>query len=1070
MSFKPIVMLKILQLTCILCLFLYGGVTQGLYAQSTADTTDVASESSKGIAVTGIIKNAANGKGISGINIAVPNFSAAISNEDGSFSINVPHLNALLSVSGQEFQSKVHPLNNRSSGIEILLYEANYSQFYQNSELPGGQALQYTNPKAATTVNFSEGQWGNPVNESVADFLQGRVAGLNSVRKSGVPGAGANLTLRGFNSLYATNKPLLIVDGMIYDDEDYGSGIIQYTGSSPLSMLEVKDIEDITVLKDGSSIYGTKGANGVIIITTTRPVDLSTKIDFTMYGGINQEPNELPVLRSGDYRTYLSQLVATRGDTQQQIANYPWMNDDRQSENYYAYHNQTNWQDQVFKSSANQNYFLKIRGGDDIAKYGLSVGYLNSEGVIRNTGLERYNTRLNAALRLTEKLTVNANLSFIHNTEHLRDQGLAYKTSPMYLALTKAPFTAINVINAAGEVSPNLSDVDLFNVGNPLAIIENGIGINKNYRFYGNLDFNYSIAENLQANMLVGLTYNKERESFFIPDFGVADVILPTAIGNNRSGSEVQRLYSLYTDTYLNYGKRFNNTHGLDLRLGFRTQSNESESDLGLGFNSATDDFTTVGAGSNLLRVVGGSLGEWKWINGYLSAEYDYLNKYYLTLNGAIDSSSRFGDDIQNGGFNIGDSQFAALGSVSGAWLLSSEDLFKNASALDLLKLRASYGVSGNDDIGNFTSQQLYVSQNLLGIQGLVRGNIGNPELKWETVSKLNLGLDMSLFNERFNASVDVYQNKTSDMITYEPVNTTSGFNYVVSNSGDMQTEGIDLSLNTRLVNSSDVKFDLGLNLSRYVNEVTGLPSGPIISEFGGATYITHEGQDANLFFGYETNGVYATTADAQAAGLSRRMENGALRAFSGGDVIFTDLNNDGIIDDDDRVVIGNPNPDLFGSFSANFKWKRLSISSLFNFSLGNDLYNGVRYNLEKMSGYENQTIAVNNRWVAEGQQTTIPRAVWGDPLGNASFSDRWIEDGSYLRLKTLVVAYDVSIDLEHIKSFKVYASANNLFTLTDYLGYDPEFSATSSIFGQGADLGLMPQFTTIQMGLRLGL
>ena len=1063
-------MLKILQLTCLLSIMIFGGMVMQLHAQDTVDSTAVKTPQETKIPVSGIIKNGSTGEGISGINIAVTNFSAAISNEDGSFTINVPNLNALLTISGQEFQSKVFPLNNRDNDLIIELYEANYSQFYEEANLPGSNQLQYTGTKATTVVDLNKSQWGNPVNESIGDLLQGRVAGLNSIRKSGVPGAGSDLFLRGFNSLYARNKPLLIVDGMIYDDEDYGSGIIQYTSSSPLSMLEVKDIEDITILKDGSSIYGTKGANGVIIITTTRPVDLSTKIDFTMYGGINQEPNELPVMRSGDYRTYLSQLIATRGDTQQQIANMPWMNDNRQSADYFLYHNNTQWQDQVFKSSANQNYYLKIRGGDDIAKYGLSVGYLNSEGIVRNTGLERYNTRLNAALRLTEKLSVDANLSFIYNTENLRDQGLAYKTSPIYLALTKSPFTAVNAINAQGEVSPNLSDVDIFNVGNPNAVIENGIGINKNYRFYGNLNFKYNISESLKANMLVGLTYNKERESFFIPDFGVADVVLPTAIGNNRSGSEVQRLYTVFTDTYLSYKKQFDYKHGLDLRVGLRSQSNESESDLGLGYNSATDDFTSVGSGSNLLRLVGGSLGKWNWINGYLSAEYNYLNKYYLTFNGAIDGSSRFGNEIQSGGFSLGDSYLSTLGSVSGSWLISSEDFMKNAGAVDLFKVRASYGVSGNDDIGNYTAQQLYVSQNLLGVQGIIRGNIGNPELKWETVSKINLGLDLSLFNERLNATVDLYKNKTTDMITYESINTTSGFDYVVSNSGAMQTTGIDLSVNSRVINTPDLSFDLGVNLSRYVNEITQLPGDPILTEFGGATYISHEGQDANLFFGYQTNGVYATTAEAQATGLSRRKDNGELEAFSGGDVIFTDLNDDNIIDDEDKVVIGNPNPDLFGSLSANFRWKRLSVSGLFNFSIGNDIYNAVRYNLEKMSGFENQSVAVNNRWIAEGQQTTIPRAVWGDPLGNASFSDRWIEDGSYLRLKTLVIAYDIDVDIEHIKSVKIYASANNLFTLTDYLGYDPEFSATSSLFGQGADIGLMPQFRTVQMGLRLGL
>lgn len=1041
---------------------------EGLYAQEDVDSTAV--QVKEGIEVKGFVKDATTGKGISGINIAVTNFSAAITNEDGSFSINVPHLNALITVSGLDYQTKTVPVNSDSSSLEIVLFEAHYSQFYELANLPAGEKLQYENTQAATVVDFEETQWGNPTNESVADLLQGRIAGLNSVRNSGVPGSGAYLNLRGFNSLYASNKPLLVVDGMIYDDEDYGSGILQYNSSSPLAMLEVKDIEDVTVLKDGSSLYGTKGANGVIIITTTRPNELTTKIDFTMYGGMNQQPDQLPVLRAGQYRTYLSQLVATRGDSQSQIANQPWVSNDRSSGEYYKYNNRTDWQDQVFRTTANQNYFLKIRGGDDIAKYGLSVGYLNNQGVTSYSNLERYSTRLNASLRLTEKLSVDANLSFIHNTENQRDQGLAYKTSPFYLALTKAPFMAVNAIDANGEFSPNLADVDLFDVSNPVALMENGLGVNKNYRFFGDLHFKYVFNPNFSLNTILGLTLNKERETFFITDFGVADITLPTAIANNRSGSEVQRLYSIFTDTYFNYNKQFGLKNNLDLTLGLRTQSNDSESDLGLGYNSATDDFTSVGSGSNLLRFVGGSLGEWTWVNAYLNADYNYLNKYYLTLSGAIDGSSRFGNSIQNGGFSLGDTYYAALGSVSGAWLLSAEDFLKNSQTINLMKLRASYGASGNNDIGNYTAQQLYVSQNLLGVQGLVRDNIGNEELKWETVTKLNLGLDLSLFKDRFNASFDVYQNKTSDMITYQSTTTTTGFDYIVTNSGTMHTQGYDLSLNSRLIKTSNFGFDLGVNLSRYVNEVTQLPGDPIITQFGGATYITHEGQDANLFYGYKTNGVYATTAEANAEGLSRPLGNGNLLPFQGGDIRFEDLNGDNIIDEQDRTVIGNPNPDLTGSVNARLNYKRLSLSALFYFSVGNDLYNGMRYNLEKMSGYENQSIAVLNRWVAEGQQTDIPRAAWGDPLGNASFSDRWIEDGAYLRLKTLMLSYDVPTRLEYINAIQVYLAANNLLTFTNYLGYDPEFSATSSIFGQGADLGLMPQFTTMQIGLRLGL
>jgi len=1060
-------MFKNLQLTCLISLFFAGNYGVQLYAQSAQDSTVTVITTPKkieGILVKGVVKNARTKGGLPGINVVVNGFSAAITKDDGSFEIRVPHLEALLTVSSEDFQTKVYPLKHRDSGLEIFLYEDHYSPFYQIANLPSGEQLQYGNTKATSVVNFKTNQWSSPIKESVGDFLQGRVAGLNSVRKSGVPSAGAYLTLRGFTSLYGTNKPLIVVDGMIYDDEDYGSGIIKNTSSSPLDNIDVKDIENITVLKDDSALYGTKGANGVLVINTTRATELTTKIDFTMYGAINQEPDQLPVMDADAYRTHISQLEVSRGLSQDQIANLPYMNDNPLTPGYYKYHNETNWQDNVFKSSISQNYFLKIRGGDNIAKYGLSVGYLNNQGIVENTESNRYSTRLNAALRLTEKLYVDANMSFINNIQEQRDQGFAYNTSPMYLALVKAPFLAANSIADDGLISPNLADTDSFNVSNPSAIIGNAIGTNKNYRFFGNLNFKYMINDSWNVNSLFGLTFNKERETFFIPDKGVADIILPTAIGKNQSGSEVQQLNSIYTDTYANYLKKFKNDDRLDVRFGFRSQSNKSESDLGLGYNSPTDDFTSVTSGSNLLRVVGGSLNEWNWLNFYANANYNYHDKYFLTTSYAVDGSSRFGDED-------GENKFSLMTSITGAWLVSSENFMKDLKGINYLKLRGTLSESGNDDVGNFAAQQYYVSQNLLGIQGLVRGNIANPDLQWERVKKINLGADLGLFNERVNLSIDLYGKKTADMIIYETIMQSSGFDYVVSNSGAMRTFGAELALNTRIVNTPDVIFDFGLNLATYKNKIQSLPNGDIFSQFGGATYITSVGQDANLFYGLQTNGVYSTTADAQADGLSRRLTNGELVPFKGGDMRFTDSNGDKVIDDKDRKVIGNPNPDLTGSFTANLTYKRFSLQGLFNFSVGNDLYNGVRYNLEKMSGYENQSVAVENRWRAEGQQTDMPKAVWGDPMGNASFSDRWIEDGSYLRLKTLVVGYDFNVEkYNYIKAIKIYATANNLFTLTDYLGYDPEFSATSSIFGQGADIGLTPQFKTFQLGLRLGL
>ena len=1062
-------MLKNIKLSCLAGLFFAGGLYVPMYAQQTQDSTATATttinKKEKGVFVKGIVKSAKTKAVLSGINVTVDGFSAAITHDDGSFEIKVPNLEALIKVSGQDYQTKVYALRRQQSGIEIFLSEPNYAPAYQIANMASGEQMQYNSTEAASEVNFSNNQWSNPINESVGGFLQGKVAGLNIVRNSGTPGAGSYLSLRGFNSLYATNRPLIIVDGMIYDDQDYGSGILQNNVSSPLSNLDVKDIEDVTVIKDGTSLYGTKGANGVIKITTIRPTELTTKIDFTMYGAANQTPDQLPLLGADAYRTHLSQLEATRGLSQEQIAALPYMNDNEGSSGYYRFHNNTNWQDKVFKSSVSQNYFLKIRGGDEIAKFGLSVGYLDSKGIVDQSNTKRYSTRLNAALRLTNKLTVDANLSFINNIQEQWDQGFAYKTSPLYLALTKAPFLNTNIVDDAGQVSPNLADVDYFNVSNPKAILTNGFGKNNSYRFFGDLKFNYALNKQWNISSILGLTFDKERESFFIPDEGVADIVLPTAFANNRSGSEVQQYQSIYTDTYASYLKNFNNDHNLDARFGVRTQNNKSESDLGLAFNSSTDDFTLIGAGSNLLRQVGGALGEWNWLNIYANANYNYRNKYFLTTNYAVDGSSRFGDK-KNGA-----DKYALMTSLTAGWLVSSEGFMKNFKAIDYLKLRATYGHSGNDDIGNFTAQQYYVSQNFLGMQGLVLGNIGNPNLQWETVKKFNVGADLGIFNERLNASFDFYTNRTRNMIVYQLASEVTGNDNVISNAGAMRTLGAEIALKARVVKATDLTVDLGLNLSRYKNEVQALPDGDIYTQFAGATYLTSVGKEANLFYGLKSTGVYSTTAEANAAGLNRRLPNGDIAPFAAGDMKFVDVNGDDFIDNNDRMIIGNPNPDVTGSFSTNITYKRFSLEGLFTFSVGNDIYNGMRYNLEKMSGYENQSTAVANRWRAEGQITDMPKATWGDPMGNANFSNRWIEDGSYLRLKTLVLGYDFKVnDVNYVKYIKLYATANNLLTFTKYLGYDPEFSATSSIFGQGTDIGLTPQFTSVQLGLRLGL
>ena len=307
-------------------------------------------------------------------------------------------------------------------------------------------------------------------------------------------------------------------------------------------------------------------------------------------------------------------------------------------------------------------------------------------------------------------------------------------------------------------------------------------------------------------------------------------------------------------------------------------------------------------------------------------------------------------------------------------------------------------------------------------------------------------------------------------MLIFQPQIVAAGLDTVLTNTGGMQTTGVDLSIGGRIINNRSLKWDLGITLTKYKNKITQLPSDPLYTPFAGAMYITTTGKVANLFYGYKTNGVYSSDADAVKDGLSKQMPNGTIVPFAGGDVRFVDMNGDKIIDDKDRQVIGDPNPDFAGSIVNKLTWKRFTLHLLFTFSKGNDIYNYTRRQLESESGPANQLQSMLNRWRANGQVTSVPKAIWGDTMGNSSFSDRWIEDGSYLRLRHAAISFDVPMKPGFIKYAVVYVSGNNLATFTKYKGYDPEFSATGSIFGQGVDLPVEPLYKSAEIGLRIGL
>ncbi|OCX52129.1 SusC/RagA family TonB-linked outer membrane protein [Mucilaginibacter sp. PPCGB 2223] len=1055
---------KILLLQSVLVAAAGSVLAQKAAPAARASTKDAAVQK---IQVGGIIKDAATGKPLPGINISVAGFSAALADDKGAFKIDVPRSNSVLIISGPGYQRKEIALMGHTS-VNVDLFEESYNSAYSLVTLPYGLQSKNNTPYAVSPIN-TQGSWDRPA-ETPDTYLQGRVAGLDAVRRSGTPDIGADLNLRGFNSLFATTQPLVIVDGMIYDTGNYGNSMIAGHVSNKFADIDIKDIDNVTVIKDGAAMYGTRGANGVILITTGRAKDVATRLDFSAYGGYNSNIKQLPVMNAADYRIYLADLLKTApGMTDATIQSQPYFNDNPNPD-YYTYHQNTNWQNLVTNSGYSQNYYLKVSGGDNIATYALSMGYLKTNGLTDNTGLTRYETRFNANLNLSTKLVGKINVAFTRSQQDLRDQGEAYNTNPLYLALVKAPFLSPYEVSSTGAFSPNVANSDIFGISNPLAAVSTKVqDINRSYRFFGSASFDYILSKKLTLSSLLGLTFDKVRENIFIPANGIAPQAFSNFIAADESEANVQRFQSIYNDTRLAYKTKLNPSQQLSANLGFRYAGNSSESDNGIGYNTASDSFVTLGGTVNSTRNISGSLGKWNWLNTYLNADYSAFDKYFLSFNLAVDGSSRFGTAIP-GSLTINGLKFAALPSLSAAWLISSEKFMANYQFIESLKLRASYGFTGNDDIGNYTAKTYYVSQNFVNREGLVRGNIGDPALKWETTSKLNLGIDASVLNERLTVSIDAYRDKTFDMLILQPAITASGFNYTVSNGGSMRNDGIELGINGRLIDKTAWKWDMGINIAANRNKVLSLPLGSFITNYGGATILTATGLPANLFYGYKTNGIFRSDAEAAASGLSYRDGKGNSIAPQGGDVKFADVNNDKVIDSKDMQVIGNPNPNFLGAYTNTLTYKRWTLSTMFTFSFGNQIYNSTRASLESFSGAQNQTQIAVNRWRNNGQATDVPRAAWGDPAGNARFSDRWIEDGSYLRLKNVALSYNIPVKGSLLRSATVYATGTNVFVLTHYLGYDPEFSAASMPFARGVDTGLEPQFRSAQLGVRIGL
>lgn len=1012
------------------------------------------------IIVTGTVTSAVSNEPLAGINVRTGQYSSVLTDDKGEFSLRVPNTNVTLTVSNPDFQIKEVPLKGRSH-VNIKIHDRDFNSYYENQDMPLGKKA---NSSITSAIEVKKENIATS-RESVANVLNGEMAGVRAIMRSGLPGVGANIFIRGFNTLNSSTQPLIIVDGMILESNTFSNNdLISGYSYDPLSDINPKDISNITVIKDAASIYGARGANGVIIIETNKTEDVTTKIDLFVQGGYNSIPQSIPTMDSDQYKNYLADQIYSAGGS---VEGLDYFIENTNFPDYEKYHNNTDWQKEIFKNSYFSEYHLKVTGGDEVAKYGLSLGYTSNEGIIRNSSYDRFTTRFNADTNINKKLSLLTNLSVSYASRELYDDGIVSETggssfSPIVSALQKSPFLQPFVPNADGILTSAYEDVDIIDgSSNPRAIVDNTTFASVNYNLYGQVDLAYQITDDLKIASLFGLNYIKNRQNIFLPFTGLSnntfdfDGKLVDFERTSKVGAE--EFFAFYNDTRLNYLLNINNIHDFSFNIGTRYNQNKYDFSYSISGNASDDLFTTLDAGQVETNITSGSVGSWKYASTYANVDYALLDKYFISANASADVSSRFGDSAGVGFFP----------SIAGAWLVSSENFMANANFVDQLKLRASYGVTGNDGIGNYNSLSYFVPTRFSIGTGLINGNIANSSITWEETLKLNLGANLGLFNERLAFSFDYFDHKTSGLLNDGNISPVFGQSSYITNNGKMTNHGFEVGINARLVNTQNFKWDIGGNISKYKNEITNISGGEQIIAINGlnSTVINREGSAVGLFYGYETDGIYNNSTEASNANLSWKDIQGISQEFQAGDVRFIDRTGDNVIDEDDRVVIGDPNPDFTGMFYNKMNYKGFELSAIFTFSKGNDVYNALRWKNESMDSYANQSAAVANRWRFENQQTTTPRAVYGDPMGNSRFSDRWIEDGSYLRLKTLSLSYTP-------KRFNAtfYANANNLITFTKYLGYDPEFSASQLSYLQGIDTGATPQYRSVSLGVRIGL
>ena len=1072
----------------------------------------VVEEKNRLISISGIVIDEVTKAPIAGVRVQTlgDNRYTAMTNEKGSFTIKVPDFASALYVEVPRYLSQQVAIRSNEEGqiVQISLLSNRFKEMYTND-------TEYT-----ATNEFTVRGGGVTVDNEIQANLG---ADIRAINRSGALDGGNALFIRGLNSINANAQPLVIVDGIEWDMQYNRAVLHQGRAFNMLANISPEDIEKIQVLKNATALYGARGANGVILIETKRGHSMATRIDANISAGISLEPHQMTMMNATQYRNYATEMLGTIAalkKSENRDVTFNFLNDDPKNYYYMMYHNDTDWQDEVYRTAITQNYNINVQGGDDVGMYNLSVGYIDAQNTIKSSGFDRLNVRFNTDISILERLNTKFDMSFTRANNTLFDDGFSSDLgagtvmSPTNLAMIKSPLVTPYQYNKhVGGFTHLLSEYDklfsplsqrlygndyYYSLGNPTSILNNATGDNKNK--VENMLFNVRIAptytfnEHLSLTTDFSYTLNRNSQRYYRPSEGIPPFLIE-GLGTvyNLTSSLFSKGTNVLSNTYLNWENKYV-AHSVAAIGGFRYNHFAYDgSDAKTQFRTAADDknpYLTADPSRGYSSLYGAN-DIWRNIQWYASGDYNYANRYFATLSLLAEANSRFGANA-DGSIRAFGVPWAIFPSVQLGWVLTNEKWFPKNSAINYLHVSAGWDMSGNDDISNYAARTSFSSvrynYNAIGMQ---MTNIGNDKIKWETTSKWNAGIEANMLNNRLSVGADFYYHNTKDLLTYKTFSTPiSGINQYWSNGGSLVNKGVEVMLSGKPLATRNLTLELGASVGHYINEVTSLPQRAFadgVKTFNGSDYcnsvygenniLVSLGNPIGVFYGYETLGVFSTDAEAKEAGkegyLYMLNAAGNIQNFTAGDVHFVDQNGDGCIDENDKVILGNPNPDFYGNIFAALNWKNFTLDLGFNFSVGNDVYNYQRSIVNSGSTFYNQQVAEVGHWRYEGHEATLPKLAYGDPMGNNRFSDRWIEDGSYLRLKNVRMSYRIPVPeswTSWLQSMSVWGEAQNVFTLTRYTGNDPEFSIGNSVMYQGIDCGNLAQSRAFVLGLKINL